>query len=286
MADIKELAVAYWRMNKWLENTNAERKMAATSSLRSIKRYLDSNNIEILDLTGQKFDDGLAVDIVNNDVPEENGNENVLISEMIKPIVMQNGTVIQFGQVSIGLNVKNTEENLVKVESGVSGKSIDEKMIIDEISKLSEVINQNKKSTLDILMVVLTGMLAIAVLANAVILVLHKKSSYNIESKSPQSNAVITNISKEDHDKNQSSATNDKTSSVNGANKEQNKLDEVKWQKYTVCSGDTLYGICIEKGIDYWKELELILSINGIKNSDYLKVGQVIILPIVNTEEE
>ena len=47
MADISEIAVAAWRLEKWLDNVNVERKMAAKSALRAIKKYLQENNIEV-----------------------------------------------------------------------------------------------------------------------------------------------------------------------------------------------------------------------------------------------
>ena len=42
-ADIKELAVAAWRLEKWLDNLVADRKMAAKSALRSIKKYISAS---------------------------------------------------------------------------------------------------------------------------------------------------------------------------------------------------------------------------------------------------
>ncbi len=37
--NIKDLATAVWRLEKWIDNVNVERKMAAISSLRNIKKY-------------------------------------------------------------------------------------------------------------------------------------------------------------------------------------------------------------------------------------------------------
>ena len=47
MADITEIAVAAWRLEKWLDNVNVERKMAEKSSLRAIKKYLSENGINV-----------------------------------------------------------------------------------------------------------------------------------------------------------------------------------------------------------------------------------------------
>ena len=46
-ADIKELAVAAWRLEKWLDNLVADRKMAAKSALRSIKKYISASGVEV-----------------------------------------------------------------------------------------------------------------------------------------------------------------------------------------------------------------------------------------------
>lgn len=60
-ADIKELAVAAWCLEKWLDNLVAGRKMAAKSALRSIKKYISASGVEVKDPLGSKFDPGLAV---------------------------------------------------------------------------------------------------------------------------------------------------------------------------------------------------------------------------------
>ena len=105
MADITEIAVAAWRLEKWLDNVNVERKMAAKSALRSIKKYLQEKEIEVVDLTGAKFDVGLAITVVNNE-SEETDEDKLLIREMVKPIIKEKGAVIQYGQVILGDEVK------------------------------------------------------------------------------------------------------------------------------------------------------------------------------------
>ena len=69
--NIAELAVAAWRLERWLENLNAERKLAAKKSLREIKTYLEASGIEIVDPLGWKFDEGLPLQIVNNEADDE-----------------------------------------------------------------------------------------------------------------------------------------------------------------------------------------------------------------------
>ena len=105
MTDITELAVASWRLEKWLDRVNVERKMAAKSALRTIKKYLHEKEIEVEDLTGERFDVGLAVTVVNNE-SEEAEEDKLLISEMVRPIVKEKGAVIQYGQVVLNEKIK------------------------------------------------------------------------------------------------------------------------------------------------------------------------------------
>lgn len=114
---ISEVAVAWWRIDKWLENTDVERKMAVKSSLRTIKSFLHDNDIEVIDLTGQVYESGLAVEVLNDidSIPDE----NAIIKEMISPIILQSGSVIEFGKVFLTEQKRDTEkvnnkENLSK----------------------------------------------------------------------------------------------------------------------------------------------------------------------------
>lgn len=133
MADITEIAVAAWRLEKWLDNVNVERKMAAKSSLRAIKKYLQENEIEVVDLTGSRFDVGLAVSVVNNE-SEETDEEKLLISEMVKPIIKEKGAVIQYGQVILGDEVKQPKANNVVDEAKVEAVEKAAEKAAEEIS--------------------------------------------------------------------------------------------------------------------------------------------------------
>lgn len=109
-ADIRELAVAAWRLEKWLDNLNSDRKMAAKSALRSIKKYITASGVEVIDPIGSKFDPGLAVEVVNN---EANGaeEEDLIIIETLAPYVYQNGELLQHARVIIGTAVKEAKPN-------------------------------------------------------------------------------------------------------------------------------------------------------------------------------
>lgn len=108
--NIAELAVAAWRLERWLDNLNAERKMAAKKSIREIKKFLDASDVEIVDPLGWKFDPGLAVEVVNNEA-EDVDEEKLLIIQTNSPIIKQNGAVTQYGKVVLGLEIKEQKAN-------------------------------------------------------------------------------------------------------------------------------------------------------------------------------
>lgn len=121
--NIAELAVAAWRLERWLENLNAERKLAAKKSLREIKGFLEASGIEVVDPLGWKFDEGLPLQIVNNEADDE---DDVIIVQTTAPIVKENGAVIQAGKVILGKTVKEQKSNSeIKTDSQRSQTTVD-----------------------------------------------------------------------------------------------------------------------------------------------------------------
>lgn len=121
--NIAELAVAAWRLERWLDNLNAERKMAAKKSLREIKKYLEASEIEIVDPLGWRFDPGLAVEVVNNEA-EDIDEDELIIVQTNSPIIKQSGAVIQYGKIILGQTVKEQKvNNEIKSDSISNGVS-------------------------------------------------------------------------------------------------------------------------------------------------------------------
>ena len=106
-----DLAIAYWRLSRWVENVHVERKTAAVSSLRQIDRFLKANDIELFDLLGQKYDSGYAIDVVGTDAPDDIPEEKLLIAETLSPLVMQRGEILKYGQVVLGEKVREVMAN-------------------------------------------------------------------------------------------------------------------------------------------------------------------------------
>lgn len=108
---MEELAFAFWRLSKWVESAEVEHKMAANSALRQMKKYLDNNNIEIIDYLGQQYDSGFAIDVLGRKSGEELQEEELVIVETVRPIILEDGEVIKYGQVFLG--VPSTEHTNV-----------------------------------------------------------------------------------------------------------------------------------------------------------------------------
>ncbi len=101
MADIKSLAVAKWRLEKWLDKADVDKKLPAESSIRVISEYLEGMGIKIVDPLQQEYDSGLAVDVICVEDTSSKSRKPSVITEVMAPIVIEHDEVISRGQVVI-----------------------------------------------------------------------------------------------------------------------------------------------------------------------------------------
>ena len=109
--DIGDVALAYWRLEKWVGEVNVERKTAATSSLRQLKRFLDENGIEMRDYLGHPYDSGYAIDVIGRTTEKDIPEERLIVSETLAPLILENNEVLKYGQVMLGERVKDIASN-------------------------------------------------------------------------------------------------------------------------------------------------------------------------------
>lgn len=106
--DLIELAIDMWRLesrfNKMSNSLESQREIVH-NSIKKIKRYLDKNDIEIVDHTNQKFNDGRNLDILS--VETDSRISQSIIKETKEPTIMFKGQVVRKGKVII--LAKNTE---------------------------------------------------------------------------------------------------------------------------------------------------------------------------------
>jgi len=144
-ADIKELAVAAWRLEKWLDNLQADRKMAAKSALRSIKKYISASGIKVVDPVGSKFDPGLAVEVISNEA-EEIPEERLVISETITPYIYENGELIQHARVIVGIAIKEAKANYGKVKDSIAVPLESEMSIPEHMTPEGKITDKEVKA--------------------------------------------------------------------------------------------------------------------------------------------
>ena len=102
-ADIVELAVEVWRMNSRIVKTGdgltEVQKRPIMSSLQKFTKFLDRYDIKIVDHTGEKYNEGMNVDVLSFE--KDPRIKNPIIKETIEPSIIYNGYVVKKGKVIV-----------------------------------------------------------------------------------------------------------------------------------------------------------------------------------------
>lgn len=99
LQSIVKLSVEYWR-NKSRQDKNSRFN-------REVKKFLENNEIEIVDLKNKEYDPGMALKVLHYD--NSSNTEKKIIKKTISPIIIYNGKVVKEGEVL--LSEKKEEEN-------------------------------------------------------------------------------------------------------------------------------------------------------------------------------
>ena len=98
MTNIYAVALACWRLEKWINNLSTDRKMSAFNSIKRIKEYLENEGIEIIDFTGRRYDVTFPVTVIN----EDEITDGCVIIEMTKPVIISKDGSGKNGEVYVG----------------------------------------------------------------------------------------------------------------------------------------------------------------------------------------
>jgi hypothetical protein len=98
-----ELAIESWRLEHWLAGLPPEKVASKLRHVaRRLQKFLSGRELAALDLTGQKYEPGMAVEVLEV-LPDENLRaQEKLIVEMVAPVVLWRGRVVRHGQIVIG----------------------------------------------------------------------------------------------------------------------------------------------------------------------------------------
>jgi hypothetical protein len=99
LSALAELAVEWWRLDRWAGGSEPTASHARHVA-RRLGRFLEERELSVLDITGRRYEPGLAVEVV--DVVSEGAAEATeVVEEMLTPIVLWRGTVVRHGQVIV-----------------------------------------------------------------------------------------------------------------------------------------------------------------------------------------
>jgi len=101
--DLIELAVDIWRMeqrlNKVISFIPENQKALFENSIQKLKRYLNKNDIEIIDHTNQTFNEGRNLDIIA--VEKDFDISESIIKQTVEPTIMCKSQVVHKGKVIV-----------------------------------------------------------------------------------------------------------------------------------------------------------------------------------------
>jgi hypothetical protein len=97
VTDFVELAVEVWRIeqriNKSLDTLPENHKKGLDISVQKLKRYLDKYDLQVVDYTNQKYNEGLNLDILS--VEKDSSITDPIVKETVEPTVMYKGQVLR-----------------------------------------------------------------------------------------------------------------------------------------------------------------------------------------------
>lgn len=103
LASLVELTIEAWRLEQWIAQTATEKTASKVRHVaRRLQKFLSERELSALDLTGQKYEPGMAVEVLEAFADERLRGDEKLIAEMVAPIVLWRGRVVRHGQVVVG----------------------------------------------------------------------------------------------------------------------------------------------------------------------------------------
>ena len=116
--DLVEHAIELWRLETRLKpvlNDSDEIKELIVNSINKLKKYLEKNDIAVIDYTSQKYNEGLNLEILA--IEKDINITESIIKETKEPTVTHKGKVINKGKVIILMKEDKIKESLTEVQN-------------------------------------------------------------------------------------------------------------------------------------------------------------------------
>jgi molecular chaperone GrpE (heat shock protein) len=101
--DLIDLAIELWRLekriNKTVDKVSEDESKAFQNSIIKLQRYLQKNDIEVTDYTGQNFNEGMNLDILS--MEKDPTLKQNIIFETHEPAVIHKGILIKKARVVV-----------------------------------------------------------------------------------------------------------------------------------------------------------------------------------------
>jgi molecular chaperone GrpE (heat shock protein) len=101
--DLIDLAIELWRLekriNKTVDKVSEDESKAFQNSIIKLQRYLQKNDIEVTDYTGQNFNEGMNLDILS--MEKDPTLKQNIIFETHEPAVIHKGILIKKAKVVV-----------------------------------------------------------------------------------------------------------------------------------------------------------------------------------------
>ena len=95
--ELVELAVDIWRMEQRLSKISdslpENHKKGLENSIHKLKKYISNYDVEIVDYTNQKFNDGLNLDVLS--VEKDPAVASPTVKETVEPTILVKGQVVK-----------------------------------------------------------------------------------------------------------------------------------------------------------------------------------------------
>jgi len=106
VAELVDLAVEVWRMRNRIAkvgpNLPEVQKKGLDTSIQKLTAYLDRYEIEVIDYTGKKYNDGLNLDVLS--VEKDPSIEVPFVRETVEPTIICKGQVVRKAKIILVSN--------------------------------------------------------------------------------------------------------------------------------------------------------------------------------------
>lgn len=105
LASVLDVAIEVWRLQdrfKKLQSATGRQDPAITFSIEKLQHVLREIGIETRDYTGQRYNEGMSLDVLTFDYSVEEKPTNRVVQETVSPAIFFDGKLHKMSQVIVG----------------------------------------------------------------------------------------------------------------------------------------------------------------------------------------